>query len=94
MKNTELIKEIEEKAKELGLEIESYRVKDSRYNYEAVEALHTDNCKFIDFGVCADDDEQIADWKVVPYEDYNSTICANSDEVQDEDVIVVVITSK
>lgn len=86
-----IIKEINAKAKELGLEIESYQVKDPNYNIESVESLHTDTCDFIDFGVCAENDEQIADWKVVTPEDYNSTIYANYGESQDEDVIVVVI---
>ncbi len=85
------IAEINAKAKELGLEIESYQVKDPNRNIESVESLHTDTCNFIDFGVCAAKDEQIADWGVVTPEDYNSTIYANCGESQDEDVIVVVI---
>lgn len=85
------IAEINAKAKELGLEIESYQVKYPNYNIESVDALHTDTCDFLDFGVCAENDEQIADWKVVTPEEYNSTIYANSDGNQEEDVIVVVI---
>ena len=85
------ISEIYAKAKELGLQIESYQVKDPKYNRESVEALHTDTCDFVGFGICADNDAQIADWKVVTPEDYNSTIYSNCGESQDEDVIVVVI---
>ena len=85
------IVEINEKAKELGLEIETYQVKDPNYNIEAVESLHTDTCDFIDFGVCTENDEQIADWDIVTPEDYNNTIYANCGQIQDEDVIVVII---
>lgn len=89
-----LIEKINAKAKELRLEIESYRVKNPNYNIEAVEALHTDTCDFIDYGVCAENDEQIADWQVVTPEDYNKTIYANCGEIQEEKVIVVVIKRK
>ena len=88
------IAEINAKAIELGLEIESYQVKDPNYSIEAVESLRTDTCEFIDFGVCAENDEQIADWDVVTAEDYNNTIYSNCCDVQDDDVIVVVIKKR
>jgi len=83
--------EIEDEAKKLGLEIESYKVNDKRYNIESVEALHTDSCNFIGNGVCTDDDDKIKDWAVVTADDYNSTIYANCGNIQEEDVMVVVI---
>ena len=82
------IQKINAKAQELGLEIESYN---SRQNIQTVQSLHTDTCTFIDFGVSAENDEQIADWGIVSAEDYNATINANCGEIQDDFVIVVVI---
>lgn len=87
------IEEINAKAKELNLEIESFKVKDKRFNIESVESLHTDSCEFIDFGVCAENDSQIADWKICTPDEYNETINANCGEVQEDEVIVVVIKS-
>jgi len=88
------IKEIEQTAEKLGLDIESYEVFDPRYNIETVEALRTDTCKFLGFGVCAKNDEQIADWGIVTPEEYNSTIYANCGDTQENNVIVVVINRK
>ena len=74
---------IEKTAEEKGIEIECYKS-----GVNNIEQLHTDNCKFIDFGLC---EGEIKDWGVVEPEDYNKTLYSNCGEIQDDSVIVVII---
>jgi len=71
------------------LEIEVYNPYNS--NVKLVENLHTDNCRFLGFGLDDIYDEDISDYEFVSPEQYNRTLYANCGESMEEITMVVLL---
>ena len=80
---------IEEDANRLGIEIEVYNPYNS--DVKLVENLHTDNCRFLGFGLDDIYDLDIADFEIANPEQYNRTLYANCGELTEISTMVVLL---
>jgi hypothetical protein len=59
--------------------------------------LHTDNCTYHDipYGIWTDlSDDDVEEIELLSPEEYNRTINANCGEIQEDDVIIILLTEK